>query len=235
MRLDPLYQSKVVCACCESSYQTSRVRPSLKRAIRSDSDFCSYFKTVNPDYYVVRVCPFCGFAATENFAERLNDRQRAEYLERMGKQWQPRDYGGERTQEDAMACYKLALLTSQTVGEKDRVIAGLLHHIAWLYRYEGNRPQELRFLQFALESYVRMYESERDMVNNARLLYLIGELNRRVGQYHESVRWFSRVIHDKNIVDASMIRASREQWTVLREEMAAGGIDLPEEMRQNGA
>lgn len=233
--MEPLYQSKVACACCEQSYQTSRVRPSLKRAIRSDSDFCSYFKSVNPDFYVVRVCPSCGFASTESFAERLTDKQKEDYYERIGKVWKPRSYGGERTQDEAMACYKLALLTAQTVGEKERVVAGLLHHIAWLYRYEGNKELEQRFLGFALDAYIRVYQTERDMLNNARLLYLIGELNRRVGHYHEAVRWFSRVIHDKNIVDASMIRAAREQWQALREEMTGNGLELPEEMRQNGA
>ncbi|MNP41827.1 hypothetical protein D3C76_1355510 [compost metagenome] len=129
-----------------------------------------------------------------------------------------------------METYKLALLCAQTIGDKDRIIASLLHHIAWLYRYKGNREQELRFLQFSLESYVRVYENEDPFGNDAKLMYLIGELHRRVGDYNNAVRWFSRVINDKKIMDAAMIRASREQWAVLREEMLNGGHELPEEM-----
>ncbi len=34
-----------------------------------------------------------------------------------------------------METYQLALLTAQTIGEHKRVVAGLLHHIAWLFRY----------------------------------------------------------------------------------------------------
>ncbi|MNI97829.1 hypothetical protein D3C73_1565510 [compost metagenome] len=68
--------------------------------------------------------------------------------------------------------------------------------------------------------------------NNARLLYLIGELNRRVGNNHEAVKWFSRVINDKNIVDSAMIHASREQWKLLREEMQEQHMDLFEEMSE---
>ncbi|MBE0341881.1 DUF2225 domain-containing protein, partial [Paenibacillus sp. 28ISP30-2] len=60
---------------------------------------------------------------------------------------------------------------------------------------------------------------------------LIGELHRRTGNFNEAVRWFSRVINDKNIMDAAMIRASREQWAVLREQMLAKDIQLPEEMQ----
>ncbi|WP_123039407.1 DUF2225 domain-containing protein [Cohnella candidum] len=231
--MDPLYQITVQCACCEASFKTSRVRPSLKRAIRSDSDFCSYFKTVNPDYYVVRVCPFCGFASTENFADKLNSKQKEAYYEKIGNHWAAKDYGEERTEQEAMECYKLSLLTAQTVGESIRVIAGLLHHIAWLYRYQGNKEQENRFLAYALDAYIKVFETERDSLSNARLMYLIGELNRRLRNYHEAVRWFGRVINDKKIMDAGMIRASREMWQAVREEMTNGGLDLPEEMNEN--
>ncbi|MFC4597077.1 DUF2225 domain-containing protein [Cohnella hongkongensis] len=233
--MEPLFQIKVTCICCEQLFQTSRVRPSLKKAVKTDTDFCSYFKTVNPDFYVVRVCPYCGFASTENFSERISEKQKAAFYDKIGGQWKHRDYGGERSTDDAMECYKLSLLTAQVIGEKDRVIAALLHHIAWLYRYEGKKEQETRFLQFALEAYIRVYETESGSVSSARLMYLIGELNRRTGQYNEAVRWFGRVIQDKKIVDAAMIRASREQWQAIREEMTGKGLELPEEMVENGA
>ncbi|MFC5702877.1 DUF2225 domain-containing protein [Cohnella faecalis] len=232
--MEPLYQITVTCICCDASYSTSRVRPSFKRSIRSDTDFCSYFKEINPDFYVVRVCPYCGFASTESFGEKLKETQKNAYYEKIGKQWKMKDYGTERTEQEAMECYKLSLLTAQVIGERDRVIAGLLHHIAWLYRYAGQKEQELRFIAFAKDAYIRVYETESVSYSNARLLYLIGELNRRLGNFHEAVRWFSRVIHDKKIVDASMIRASREQWTAIREEMTGKGMDLPEEMQQSG-
>jgi uncharacterized protein (DUF2225 family) len=211
------------------------VRPSFKKATRTDTDFCSYFDRINPDFYVVRVCPYCGYASTESFREQLPQPHIELYLEKLGKLWKQRDYGGERSPGEAMECYKLALLTAQTVKENVRVIAGLLHHIAWLYRYEGNETMENKFLGFALEAYIQVYQSEMGAVNNARLLYLIGELHRRLRNPHEAVRWFSRVIHDKSITDASMIRASREQWTLLREEMNGSGLELPEEMKRSGA
>ncbi len=229
--MEPLYQIKVTCACCETDFKTSRVRPSLKRAIRSDTDFCSYFNSVNPDYYVVRVCPSCGFASTENFTDRLSAAQKKNYYVKIGVRWKAKDYGGERTEAEAMECYKLALLTAQAIDENIRVIAGILHHIAWLHRYQGNQEQENRFLAFALDAYIKVFQQERDG-SNARLVYLIGELNRRLGQYHEAVRWFGRVINDKKITDAGMIRAAREMWQTIREDMTRGGQALPEEMQK---
>lgn len=231
MELEPLYQIKITCAYCEHEFSTSRVRPSFKRAVRTDSDFCAYYQKENPDYYVVRVCPSCGFASTENSTDRLNDKQRALFQEAIGSKFIKRDYGGRRDWAAALETYKFGLLCAQTIGEKERIIASLLHHIAWLYRYQNNEQQEKRFLQYSLESYVRVYETEGVGGSDARLMYLIGELNRRIGNYNDAVKWFNRVINDKKIMDAAMIRASREQWAVLREDMLNGGHELPEEMQ----
>lgn len=233
--MDPLYQIKIKCACCETTFSTSRVRPSFKKSIRNDSDFCAYFKTVNPDFYVVRVCPYCGFASTESFSDNLSLKQKEAYMEKIGRYWYAKDYGMERTEEEALECYKLCLLTAQTIDESIRIIAGLLHHIAWIYRYREDKEQEKRFLTYALDAYIKVFETERDALSNARLMYLIGELNRRLDRNHEAVRWFGRVINDKKIMDASMIRASREMWQTIREDMTRTGQDLPDEMKETGA
>lgn len=231
MAIEPLYEIKVTCLYCETEFRTSRVRHSLKKSYMTDTDFCAHYKGINPDYYVVRVCPACGYASTENSTENLSDKQREIFANQIQARWISRDYGGERTWEQALETYQLALLCAQTIGDTKRLIASLLQHIAWLYRYKGKEEQELRFIQFSLDAYIQVYELEGVGANNARLLYLIGELYRRVGNYQDAVKWFSRVIHDKKIMDAAMIRASREQWALLREEMLEKKLDLPQEMK----
>jgi uncharacterized protein (DUF2225 family) len=229
--IDPLFQVKVQCPCCENTFSSSRVRPSFRKATRTDSDFCSHYRDeVNPDFYVVRVCPNCGYASTENSLQELAPKQKELYKNRIGKSWVRRDYGGQRTWEEALDCYKLALLCAQTVGDKDRVIAGLLHHIAWMYRLRDNQEQERRFLRYALEAYIRVYELEGVNINNARLMYLIGELYRRLDEPYEAVRWFARVVNDKRIMDAGMIKASREAWQNIRQEMLEKKMELPDEV-----
>ena len=67
-------------------------------------------------------------------------------------------------------------------------------------------------MRYALEAYIRVYELEGVDINNARLMYLIGELYRRLDEPYEAVKWFARVVNDKRIMDAGMIKASREAW-----------------------
>lgn len=217
--IEPLYSITVTCCYCEQDFQTSRVRPSLKKAIRRDTDFCAYYKDENPDFYVVRVCPSCGFSSTENSVDKLTPVQRKLFAEKIETRWKPRDFGGARDWDAALETYKLALICAQTIGDKQRIIASILHHIAWLHRYKSDEEQEQRFIQYALDSYVKVYEQEGVRGGDARLLYLIGELYRRVGNFNEAVKWFSRLVNDQKIVDAAMIRAAREQWAELREQM----------------
>jgi len=228
--VEPLYQVKVQCLNCEASFETSRVRPSFKKSYKKDSDFCSYYKTINPDFYVVRVCPSCGFSTSDNYEEKITPRQKQTFQEKFGNNWSMRDYGGERSWEEALQTYKLALICGQIKEEKPRVLAGILHHIAWMYRIKGDKEQENKFLSFALDAYISVYETEQADVNNARLMYMLGELSRRLKKYSDAVKWFSKVINDKRIMDAAMIKACREQWAVTREDMLADQLELPEEM-----
>lgn len=217
--MEPLYVSKMECICCGTPFYITKVRVSFKKTANSDTDFCGYYtKGVNPDFYIVRVCPNCGYASTENGHSRLTDQQKQEYYERIGRRWRRVDLGGERNAAQAMIAYKLALLSAQATGAKMRVIAGILHHIAWLYRYDGAVEQEQRFLAYARDAYVQVYETEGIELNDAKLMYIIGELHRRTGRLHEAVMWFSRVVNDRRIMDAAMIRACREQWQFIREE-----------------
>ncbi|KRE70758.1 DUF2225 domain-containing protein [Paenibacillus sp. Soil750] len=230
--VEPLYEISVTCTYCTNTFKSKKVRPSFKKASKSDSDFCLHYKDVNPDYYVVRICPFCGYAHTENFSDKWTPGERAVFHEKVAQNWSMRDYCRERTWEDSLQCFKLALLSAQIKNEKSRVIAGLLHHLAWLYRVKGDWEQEERFLSFALDAYVNVFETEGMDLNNAKLMYLMGELNRRLKRFPDAVKWFSRIINDRKIMDAGMIRASREQWVTTREDMLAMRLELPDEMKQ---
>jgi len=217
--VDPLYQVTYTCLHCAGEYVSSRVRPSFKKPYKRDADFCLHYHEVNPEYYVVRVCKHCGFAATENFTMKITDSQKRQFMKMIGDEWRGHDYGYERTWKDALETYKLALLCAQIKEESSRVIAGILHHIAWMYRYEENAQMEQRFLEYTLDAYTNVYESGEDELNDAKLMFIMGEVNRRLRRHHEAVKWFSRVVNDKKIMDANMIRACREQWAVVREEL----------------
>jgi len=149
--LEPLYTIKIQCVCCERAYGTSRVRQSFQKGDSHDSDFCAYYKEGhNPDYMLCEL-PDCGFASTENSMAVLMKWQRKLYREKLGSKLDRTRLRRQRTWS-RHAELQAALLCAQDSEGQERIIAGLLQHIAWLYRYKDDSEQEQRFLRYALDS-----------------------------------------------------------------------------------
>ena len=214
--LEPLYQKTIVCDHCNTQFPTSKVRSSVVRVAKTDSDFCAHYKDINPNFYDVRVCPSCGNATTEKFTVSLNKLTRQIFQDKIGKNWSVKDYGGERTVEDAIKCYKLALLNAQIREERALIIAQLCHHIAWFYRFAENQPEDQRFLGFALKNYEQAYINEKSDFNLGKLMYLIGELYARTGNHTEAIRWYGKVVNDRSISEQGIVQMARDRWTDLR-------------------
>jgi uncharacterized protein len=103
------------------------------------------------------------------------------------------------------------------------VKAGLYLRLAWLYRFEGDADEQ-RFLQRAVDEYEQSYihsdyaQGDKDM-SEVRVLYLIGELMRRVGQYDKAIRYFSKVLEFRNrTIETGILQMAQDQWAQAREE-----------------
>ncbi|NLC11024.1 MAG: DUF2225 domain-containing protein [Firmicutes bacterium] len=210
---EDLFLKNCDCPLCGKAYATPRVKRSKLRPSKVESDFCIRYKGLNPIYYQVMVCPNCGYSYTEHFSPL-----RPQDKEMLKKRISPakNDFTGERTLELAVESYKRALLCAMMKKEKHSLLAALNLHLAWLYRFAEDKSREEEFLQRARDYYLKMYEEEADIKDLARVVYLIGELNRRLGNIKEAGRWFTRVINDKEINDRGIIRMARERWQELR-------------------
>ena len=101
-----------------------------------------------------------------------------------------------------MDSYKIAIYTAGLIDSKDSYIAGLALKTAWLYRYTKDE-NEKKYLEMALKYYTEAYNKENFPVNNMdelTVIYLIGEISRRLEMYDQSIYWFSKVVShpDKN-------------------------------------
>lgn len=225
-----LYETEKECPLCIKSFKVTKVRNRLSM-IKQDSDFCTYYKEVNPSYYTIWVCPSCGYAAQDTYFEEV-PAGAAKIKNFLEKRTINVDFAGIRTRDQAIATYKLALYFAELGGTLDSKLASLYLKLAWIFR-EGNQEQEeLAALDRAREHYEQAFNRERMPIGNMSeitLEYLCGELLRRTGRLAEAVHYLGKVVTNPAAKrEKRVYEMARDAWHEARaarkklEEAAAG-------------
>ena len=221
--IPPLYDKKNTCTYCDSNFQSLKVRSRFLKVKEVETDFCTIYEDeeISPYLYFVNVCPNCGFSFTEQFSPYFTKEARVEIHKKIETHWNKQDFGKERSYEEAIATYKLALISAQAKQEPVIVSAGLYMRLSWLHRKMKNEDQEQRFLRLALQSYLASYEngdySSKGM-SSIKLEYILGELNFRTGNLDEALSFYNRVVsQEKRTTERALVKQARRQWRAARE------------------
>jgi len=223
---DSLYDKGCKCLHCGHTFTSKKVRSGSQAFVKRDADFCTYYKNqnLNPILYTVFVCPACGFAFTEQFEPSMPPYVKKRIKTELADKWTPKDFGSVRTIVEAIATYKLGIYSAMLKGEAHSVLGGLYLRLAWLYRFEGDEAEERRFLNMAVREYEQSYvhsdfvKGDKEM-SEVRVLYLIGELMRRVERYDQAILYFSKVIElKKKSIETGIISMAHDQWSLARQE-----------------
>lgn len=224
---DIIYTTDKQCIICEKTFQVTKVRSRLVMS-KQDSDFCTYYKDVNPYYYTVWVCPHCGFAAQDTEFAQLS----SSAIEKIGKFLASRkvnvNYSGTRTRDQAIATYKLALFYADMAMLPASKLGGLYLRLGWLYR-EGEQPEEeIRALAKAAEYYDKALSAERMPIggmSELAVIYLVGELLRRTGEIDQCLLYFNKIVSSPQAkLEKRIMDLTREAWhqaRAARDEAAA--------------
>ncbi|WP_378951661.1 DUF2225 domain-containing protein [Pelosinus sp. sgz500959] len=216
---DALYFVEKQCAVCEEKFEVTFVRSRLS-LIKQDTDFCAYYKDINPYYYTVWVCPHCGYAAQENeftnLAPVMATRMKAFLYGRDVKV----NLCGIRTREQAIVSYQLAIFYTEMLGFPASKIAALQLRLAWLYRESGQVDEEKKVLAKACASYDLALSKERMPIGNLSeltVMYLVADLLWRTGDGDKAKLYLSRIVSsplakiEKRIADLA-----RDLWQEIR-------------------
>nr|WP_238526155.1 DUF2225 domain-containing protein [Natranaerobius thermophilus] len=213
-----LYDKKYTCPVCQKKFTSKKPRHSKLRLKEEHGDFFKEYEQLNPSYYMVNVCYHCGYAYTDQFSSP-KPAQIKEIKEQVSENWVPRDYGSIRDFQMAVESLKLGILCGQLKGEKYNILATLLLHTAWIHREAQDYNNEKRFLNLAREYFLKVYQEDTSgQVDLPKLLFLLGELSRRLDKRDEALSWFSKLVSDKGIKDEKMINRAREQWMLIKKE-----------------
>ncbi|MDG5786298.1 DUF2225 domain-containing protein [Evansella sp. AB-P1] len=218
------YDKKQKCSMCENEFTSKKLRSRFIRPDKIENDFYTIYKEPlnNPILYEVYVCPKCGFACTEQFKTNFTDKLKGEFFNKVTRQWNGRNYNGERTYEDAIQTYKLALISAEVTNQPPVVIGGICLRLSWLYRYLQNVEEEQRFSSFALKKYEKSFmegDFKETSMSELKLLFLLGELSRKADLKEGALKFFSKVVeHKERHFEPQLVEKAREQWYEMRKD-----------------
>jgi len=222
--VEGFFKKEVECPICKNKFDVLVVRHGSYEIEKRDSDFCIYYKGVNPLHYSVWVCSNCGYAALSNEFEKLNVKHAKNLVEACKKNIDDPnkvDFSGIRTTEATIESYKRAIECDELSGVSSGTLAGLYLRIAWLYREQGETGKEQEYMKKALSFYEDTFEHSRELpskLGTVGVAYLIGELNRRLGDSKEAVKWFNIAIsHPEAKMRKDIEKLARAQWQLARE------------------
>lgn len=227
------YAKSHTCAFCGTRFSSPAVKSKEIRLVRTDSDFCPYYETVNPLFYEVLVCPKCGYAFTEDMPAKLNERARAGLAALLPQLRSPQRFDGIRNLPQALEAFRLAAACAETAGLKKAFIGKLYMKIAWLHRIAGNEKEEQVYTEKTLACLEESYRTEgsTDPTSELNLLYLLGDLNLRLGRENAAARWFSLILnHPQRSANPAILNRTRDRWYDARHKQRkntdSGGEDV---------
>lgn len=214
--MDNTYLKTVECLQCGKSYQTRKLRSKSVKVESVDTDFFNNYVGDNPYFYEVNVCPHCYFAHSDNFKRLLPVQKKnvgENYCEKVGAK---QDFTQERTIDDAIKATKLSLICADVSDQYKQTVAGVCLKIAWLYRIKQDEKEEKRFLALALDNYIAAFDKGSNLSDEYKLMYLIGELNFRLGNMDKVQKWFQPLINNRDVSPA-VANQVKSRWLDYKE------------------
>lgn len=218
-----LVARELACPACESSFILHTPKSRSYQLLRRDADFCPHYEGVSPLFYQVWVCPHCAFAAYKEHWGPLSELERIgmRQLSSEAKEGLRFDFSQrERTLFAAMLSFQLAYrcYTRRMPSSYDH-LGGVQLRLAWLCRIGNDRKREIKHMGAAMAHFAEAFDHGRQlMMSEGKIAYLLGELNRRVGNGEAAVSWFMRAIK-ADPTKGEIYRMSRDQLYEAKESI----------------
>ncbi|MGL5574856.1 MAG: DUF2225 domain-containing protein [Sarcina sp.] len=214
-----LFNKSITCPACQNNFKVKAVKVNAPRIERKDSDFFIIYKGINTYFYDVWICNKCGYSALKVDFEHLKGKQIDLVLNNIKPKWTPKIHPEIYDINLAIDRYKLALITSSIIRKKSSTNGMICLKIAWMYRLLENKTLEICFLEKALTLFEDTYLNETLPVygmQKPNLLYMIGELHRRLGNYDKAIRNFSLVLVDQT-ASSRLKELTRDMRDLIKE------------------
>lgn len=214
-----IFDKEVKCPVCAHDFKVKIVKSSSQRIKKKHSDFCVDYDVINPYFYDVWLCNYCGYSNMKADFGKIKEYQKALISLKVTSKWQGKTYPEVYDVAIAIERYKLALYNCVVIESVSSRKAMNCLKIAWMYRLTQDKDNEFLFLSEAIKGFNDAFVNESTPIygmNNGTLMYLIGELYRRVNDFDNANLWFSKLITSNN-AEQKIKEMSRTQRDLIKE------------------
>lgn len=182
-----LFPISLTCPICSTEFESNEIGSCGFASKRTD--FRPNYWGMNPVRYFYHICPECGYCANKKlFQEEIKSKeikQRIKGLNALGNPSLPEKI------ERAMICLEI-LNKHAIVHLNDFQLANSWINAFW---WSENEEQKQKFAQIIL-TYLKKALKNNDLEKNntALAMYLIAEINRRIGNEEKAEKFFDEVI-----------------------------------------
>lgn len=211
------------CPLCANRFRTLKPRQKHITVEKVDEDFCLYYKSVNPLFYEINVCPKCGYSFNTSASSPVKDDLKKGLAKMLAGMWKKADYCGSRTLDEAVQAFRLAIECQRLMGADDSNMGKLFLKLGWLYRYLNNKEMENQSLDKALSHLSKSFETStsKDPKEEINLMFLLGQLHLILGDDRGAVNWFVRITqHPDRKSYPYMVNRARDSWQEIRRKTA---------------
>ncbi len=182
----------VTCPVCGYAFRASHVGTYV--TVGRESDFCPKIPGRPSDgarliRNGVTMCPACSFAAGEDFGDLyLSFDERYDAEARLEEDGLLRVF---RSNSPPWLAFHAAEICGKARGFRSRELGDLCLRASWVCRKERERPFESTFQLRAVRHFLRSLQDENLVGRELSVTaYLVGELNRRLGNHREALNWY---------------------------------------------
>lgn len=218
-----LKRAYVRCPICSYVFRAPRVGTQV--TVGRESDLCPKHPGRDSDGSRlirdgVTMCPACSFATGEDFTNvDLTFDERLDIEERLKEDGLLKVF---RTSPPPWLAFHAAEACGKERGLRARDLGDLCLRASWVCRKEGERPFESTFQLRTVRHFIRALKEDRLTGPELSITtYLVGELNRRLGNHREALNWYvnaERTLDGENL--AWLDRLISQQSKLAKEQAA---------------
>lgn len=197
-----LTERNITCVVCDKHFTSVAVITSKLKLLSTDTDFKPLYEPLNPLFYEIVICPHCGYASMASTFKQIRETAFDAVKKEITPNYTHKHYPKILDVDNAIERFQLALYSSVIKKAKSSEMAYTCLKLGWLCREAGHADDEKMYLTEAAKGFAIAFESENLPLfgmDSPTLQFLLGELNRRIGNREEALRFLSRVVVEKGI------------------------------------